>query len=115
MTGIDSPGNASTLSILIDESGDMYAPYRIGSMTDRYYLFALVFHDQTDQMQFPDFRTFDERIRSLNSSFGIDPDAPIHTGNLIRRENHTGGLTYEAESNYSTLSWVSSGHAYPHP
>ncbi|WP_307997935.1 hypothetical protein [uncultured Bifidobacterium sp.] len=47
MTGIDSPGNASTLSILIDESGDMYAPYRIGSMTDRYYLFALVFHDQT--------------------------------------------------------------------
>lgn len=86
MTGIDSPGNASTLSILIDESGDMYAPYRIGSMTDRYYLFALVLHDQTNQMQFPDFRTFDERIRSLNSSFGIDPDAPIHTGNLIRRE-----------------------------
>ena len=65
------------LSIFIDESGDL-GPAQSHSP---FYILALVFHDQRD-----DITTHLERIHKALESRGLAADHAIHTGPLIRRE-----------------------------
>lgn len=77
---------------MVDESGDFSAPLIEGRADGRWYIVALVFHDQTEAEKFPDFEAFDVMRGAANEGMGIPADAPVHAGNLIRRESPYGGV-----------------------
>ena len=66
------------LSIFVDESGD-FGPY---SSHSPYYLFALVFHEQKNEIH-TEVDTLDKKMRE----HGFDIHA-IHTGPIIRNEGY---------------------------
>lgn len=82
-----------TLSVMIDESGDFDAPWEPGTCKDRFYIVALVLHDQTNPAEYPDFAGFDAQAAEANECAGLAADQPIHTGNLIRREKPYRGVS----------------------
>lgn len=71
------------LSIFIDESGD-FGPYDPKSP---YYIVAMVFHDQRNQISSLVSR-LDRELTYLNFE-----DSCIHTGPLIRNEGYYSRLT----------------------
>lgn len=73
--------NTNELSIFIDESGDI-GNYNSASqsISDRYYLISLVFHDQNESIE-PQIEYLKNRL--INDNFRADV---IHAGPLIRKE-----------------------------
>jgi len=70
------------LSIFVDESGD-FGPYKLHSP---FYIVTLVFHEQAIDIT--------TNINNLNDKIrwsGL-PEAPVHTGPLIRKENEYSNL-----------------------
>ncbi len=67
----------SELSIFVDESGD-FGPYEAHAP---FYLFTLVFHDQSKPIDAP-VRHLETSLRDI----GFDPKHCFHAGPIIRRE-----------------------------